>query len=617
MPTIIDSLIVTLGLDPKAMDQQAPASTKKLKDLQEQSKKTEGEVKTLGKTANESAGQFEGVAKAVGGFLALVGGTMAIRAFISDQIEMNAQLERSAKNLGMNVSTLSAWGNAVEEVGGSAAGLQGTMDMLSKSQTELQLTGQSALIPYFSALGVSLADAGGKARPLDDILLSLADRFSHMDRRTANNMGRMMGIDPDTMNLLLQGRKELELTIARQKEHNAVTEKQAEQAVKMQRAIVGLKQTFAALGRGLLEQATPALEWLVSILQRVGEWAQNNSEYLGDFAKVLGVVAIAVAAVSLAASPLALITVGVLLLAAAIALLWQDYQTWKNGGDSLIDWGKWKKDIDWALEQIEKLKAAIKSIPRFASEAKEKFDKNVPGGHAANTASDKTRDKINGWLKSKFSATNSGGNSGGGGNMSPKDIAAYFIKQGWSPAQAAGIAANLNAESGGNSKALGDSGRAYGLGQWHSDRQAAFRSKFGHNIQQSSLEEQLQFVQFELTKGNEQHAGNALRGAASAAQAGAIISKLYERPRDASGQASVRGSQATSIFAGIPGASSTVAAAGRSGASGGAGSMDASVTNHIGTIVVQTQATDAKGIATDMGRSMDYLFTSQANTGMF
>lgn len=50
-------------------------------------------------------------------------------------------------------------------------------------------------------------------------------------------------------------------------------------------------------------------------------------------------------------SPLGII----LLLAAAIALLYDDYQTWKSGGDSLIDWGKWEPAIKAAIEGVKKI----------------------------------------------------------------------------------------------------------------------------------------------------------------------------------------------------------------------------------------------------------------------
>ncbi|MFX4955845.1 hypothetical protein ABTC33_18265, partial [Acinetobacter baumannii] len=52
----------------------------------------------------------------------------------------------------------------------------------------------------------------------------------------------------------------------------------------------------------------------------------------------------------------------VLALAAAIAALWDDYQTWKNGGESLIDWSKWENGIEAAISRIKQLAELIKSL---------------------------------------------------------------------------------------------------------------------------------------------------------------------------------------------------------------------------------------------------------------
>jgi hypothetical protein len=285
----------------------------------------------------------------------------------------------------------------------------------------------------------------------------------------------------------------------------------------------------------------------------------------------------------------------VLLLAAAIALLWQDYQTWKNGGDSLIDWGRWKKDIDWALEQIEKLKNAIKSIPRFVSEAKEKFASTVPGGAAANTASDKTRDAITGWFKSKFSATNSGAT--GGGNSLVDAIA-----------HEEGFHANANnrptrnhnpgdIEYGAFAKAHGATGSDGRFAIFPDDATgtAALRSLLGSkNYKNLTIPQAIA----RLGPPNENDTAKYTKN---------VLARTGLSPTSTVSQALSGTSGATDPL------NSYISRAG----SGGMSPSDNSVTNHIGTIVVQTQATDAKGIASDMGQSMNYLFTSQANTGMF
>lgn len=124
----------------------------------------------------------------------------------------------------------------------------------------------------------------------------------------------------------------------------------------------------------------------------------------------------------------------------------------------------------------------------------------------------------------------------------------FFTQQGWTAAQAAGIVANLQAESDLRPDAVGDGGRAYGVAQWHPDRQASFQSFSGRPIQGSTVDAQLRFVQHELTGGGERPAGQRLRAATSANDAGSIVSQFYERPADRQGEATRRGARAQRIF---------------------------------------------------------------------
>ena len=127
--------------------------------------------------------------------------------------------------------------------------------------------------------------------------------------------------------------------------------------------------------------------------------------------------------------------------------------------------------------------------------------------------------------------------SGGGLNRnvgkeetaSANRIIEYFVSKGWTADQAAGIAANIQAESNFKTNASGDGGLAYGLAQWHPDRQANFQTWAGKDIRDSSLEEQLGFIQYELTSGKETAAGDALKQATSPEMAAAIFDKKYER----------------------------------------------------------------------------------------
>lgn len=132
--------------------------------------------------------------------------------------------------------------------------------------------------------------------------------------------------------------------------------------------------------------------------------------------------------------------------------------------------------------------------------------------------------------------------------MSVQSALSYFTSVGWSSAHAAGLVANLLAESGLRPDAVGDGGKAYGIAQWHPDRQQHFAEVFGKDIRGSTLEEQLAFVHAELNRW-EKPAGDALRACVTAAEAGACVSKLYERPADREGEAIKRSAVAERLFA--------------------------------------------------------------------
>jgi LysM repeat protein len=120
--------------------------------------------------------------------------------------------------------------------------------------------------------------------------------------------------------------------------------------------------------------------------------------------------------------------------------------------------------------------------------------------------------------------------SGGGASGNAKTAFDYFIQQGWSKEQAAGLVANLQAESGQNLDVniFGDGGAGYGIAQWHGSRQRDFERVMGKPLKGSGLEDQLKFVQWELNN-TEKRAGARLKAAKTAAEAAAIIDQYYER----------------------------------------------------------------------------------------
>jgi hypothetical protein len=121
------------------------------------------------------------------------------------------------------------------------------------------------------------------------------------------------------------------------------------------------------------------------------------------------------------------------------------------------------------------------------------------------------------------------------------------MKKGWTREQSAGIAANLWAESGFNHNAVGDSGSAFGLAQWHKDRAQNFKKVFGRPLVGSTKHQQWDFVDWEL-RNTEKKAGYLLKGATTAKDAGSAMVQ-FERPKDRIGAMFQRGQLARKLYA--------------------------------------------------------------------
>lgn len=129
----------------------------------------------------------------------------------------------------------------------------------------------------------------------------------------------------------------------------------------------------------------------------------------------------------------------------------------------------------------------------------------------------------------------------------------YFESQGWTKAQSAGIVANLEAESSLNPDIwqIGGGG-GYGLAQWGASRQEAYQQWSGQPITQASFQQELAFVQHELTT-DYSDAGDDLKAvtgnsAAAAEQASNVITSQYEIPADIPGDEVTRDGYAQQIY---------------------------------------------------------------------
>lgn len=351
---IVESIIVKLGLDGSQYNREADKAISQNNKL------------------NKSVGETDKVVGAVTGTIAkwfsvLAVGTGVLK--LIDQVQkLNDELFFLEKNLGTSAQTLKAWQGAAGAMGGSASGMTDSMKSLNMAMNDFVVMGDTSMLPYMNALGVSMVDAQGKARDTDKVMLDLADSFSRMDREQAFSIASKMGIDEGTFNTLVQGRKEMEKMLEYQSKmyRSSEEELKASRQLAQNRALLG--QHWESLKTMMANAIIPLFVKLSEVALGIFEYLQDNKEAVQavfkGIATVVGIILIPILAkATLAAlafiAPFApfIITVG--LLGAAFGLLYNDYKVWAEGGKSLFDWSAFTAFIDGAKNSVDTLKNAF------------------------------------------------------------------------------------------------------------------------------------------------------------------------------------------------------------------------------------------------------------------
>lgn len=288
---VIDQLVVKLSLDDVEFQKGEKRVAKGLIDTKKKTDTVGKNIAADGKKGAEFFGQLE---KAALKFFAVLTTGRGLADFTRTVIATGAAFDRASKNLGVGADTLSRWAGAVRQSGGTTESFLGTMQGLSQSLTELKLTGNTGILPYLQALGVSVADTNGKAKPLEQILGDIGEKLNALpNRQDAFNIGRNLGIDDGTINLLLKGRTEVERLLASQKAYSAAD---AESARKAEERWAGVQLRIERITQKLVIDLIPAFERLsdkmeelantsVPVLREIFDWIDKIDKITAKWTK--------------------------------------------------------------------------------------------------------------------------------------------------------------------------------------------------------------------------------------------------------------------------------------------------------------------------------------------
>lgn len=302
--SLLEAFYYTFASDASALDKGLCESEKKAEQLKNTVSGVDAQAEKLGTS-------FLGLAKTAAGLLGVTLTLAGVKALAMTAAETTSALGMQARQMNVNVSTLDAWRKAVTESGGDAEAFTRTLGNMAQRFRDPE----AALLRYSRVLG-------------------------GMSSFRAQRLGKMVGLDEGTIELLRKGKIGVEELIKKQKEQGVITKEQVEQSDRFNQKLRTLKMEFDGLKMQIGTALIPMFENLLDAWNKVSDWVKDNKEGVQHFFIVLGGIITAyylpamlsAAAATLAATwPFLLIGVAV----AALALVVADLIGYFSGLDSV------------------------------------------------------------------------------------------------------------------------------------------------------------------------------------------------------------------------------------------------------------------------------------------
>lgn len=382
---IIERLFIEVGLDFTKMAADADKAIAKNDKLEKSLEGAEDASKKANKAFGEmSKGQKEvlkgaaelgktiaTVTKAATGFFSSILVSTGMNKLIQDVQKANNELYFLEKNLGLSARTIKSWQNVAQMSGGSAEGMTASMQGLNKTMNDFVVKGDTSMLPFFNALGVSMVDNNGKVRQLDDALLDISDSLSKMNRQQAYSLASDMGFDEGTINTLLQGRDAMKEMLDMQKTLYQSSEAELELSRELSKQQGFLNAQWESMKTMIGNILVPILLKLIKVVNDFFAYLQKHEKTIKNvfegLAIVIGLILVPIllkATIALLAfiAPFAPFILVVGLLGAAFVALYDDYKKWAEGGRSLFDWTWFKQQIDSNILSVDGLKEAFRGL---------------------------------------------------------------------------------------------------------------------------------------------------------------------------------------------------------------------------------------------------------------
>jgi len=304
MATVIDSLLIELGLDASGFDKSQKKAVDSLKKMEDQANKSS---KQNQKGAKETAESFDKVTESVIKLGVAAFGVAGLKSLITSVTQTNTQLNRQSNMLGINVNSLAAWGQAVKAMGGNAEDFAASMQNMEGGLTAFSLgLGGEEVFTGLTRLGVGLKNGKVDLLELSKALIKVKEEKGIQAALALS--APLMGAD--TFYLLTQSVDKTKELVEQQAKLNRITQEGAQQSAAFTEKTVALETSMMGLKNSIMGQMYPALNELADIAISAMEGFKGLDTSLGGAtSKVAAFEAVAIPLIAIAAG-LGLIPLG-------------------------------------------------------------------------------------------------------------------------------------------------------------------------------------------------------------------------------------------------------------------------------------------------------------------
>lgn len=279
MSTIIDSLIVTLGLDSKDFEAGQKKTQQAFDKTRKDADKTAKELEQAGKQAAEFFTKVRNEALA---FFAVLAVGSGLKSFVTDTIASASSLDRMSSNLDMSAKDLAEWQLAAKHAGGSAEGMVSQLRQSADDVAKFKMGLGSDSLSWFYRMGGStdqLKDGNTYLMARADIIKKIFD----VDPNRAMVIARAMGISDDQFNLLKQGSAAVE---AQRRAQAALADEMArasKPAEDLRKEMDAMGNEYRAVSVDVLNALLPSMKKLLDMAQQFGVWLTAHKDQITDF----------------------------------------------------------------------------------------------------------------------------------------------------------------------------------------------------------------------------------------------------------------------------------------------------------------------------------------------